>query len=105
MFLEWSSFFLDLLSSSSRGRFTERPTQPTSHSSQSALSPSSTSTAHGSKVFYLSKLLYSNNTCFKDIFVNNLNQGRMLPHILPEILKKQAELDAAAEEDDEDDDE
>ena len=51
------------------------------------------------------KLLYPNNTCFKDIFVNNLNQGRMLPHILPEILKKQAELDAAAEEDDEDDDE
>jgi len=41
----------------------------------------------------------------EDIFVNNLNQGRMLPHILPEILKKQAELAAAEEEDDEDDDE
>jgi len=29
----------------------------------------------------------------------------MLPHILPEILKKQAELAAAEDEDDEDDDE
>ena len=36
-----------------------------------------------------------------DQFVNNLNQGRMLPHILPEILKKQAELAAAEAEDDE----
>lgn len=48
---------------------------------------------------------YSINNSFKDMFVNNLNQGRMLPHILPEILKKQAELAAAEDEDDEDDDE
>ncbi|CAG5089762.1 Oidioi.mRNA.OKI2018_I69.PAR.g12340.t1.cds [Oikopleura dioica] len=40
----------------------------------------------------------------EDQFVNNFNQGRMLPHILPEILKKQAELAAAEAEDDEDED-
>lgn len=44
-------------------------------------------------------------TYILDQFVNNLNQGRMLPHILPEILKKQAELEAAEAEDEDEDDE
>ena len=41
---------------------------------------------------------------FSDWFYNDKNKGRELSHILPEILKAQAALEAADEEEEEEDD-